>query len=59
MSGHLCPVTEDGRHRRIDWQDRKNLARSGHACVACHKTWTRRGGKLEPTWPEPEEKTDA
>jgi len=41
----LCPVTEDGLHRRYPWAGE---GRSGLSCRACHKTWTWRDRDLIP-----------
>lgn len=48
MGETTCPMTQDGLHRKKPWQAKDG--RSGLACEKCHKTWTWRGEKLEPTY---------
>lgn len=49
ITGLLCPMTKDGRHKLKPWS---GFSRSGMACERCHKTWTHVGDEMAPTYPE-------
>ena len=49
ITGPLCSMTRDGRHKLKPWAGR---GRSGMACERCHKTWQHQGDDMFPTYPE-------
>lgn len=50
MAERLCPMTPDGRHKKLPWIDG---LRSGFACVKCHATWTWRNMSIAHTACDP------
>ena len=50
ITGPLCPMERDGRHKLRPFAPYKN-DRGGMACVRCHKTWGWHGSELAPTYP--------
>ncbi len=48
LTGPLCPMTDDGRHKLKPWWNGKGLA-----CDRCHKTWAWVEDELVPTYPDP------
>lgn len=47
VTGPLCPMTKDGRHKLKPFHDA-----TGFACDRCHKTWSWHGDDLRATYPE-------
>jgi hypothetical protein len=59
VSDKLCPMTQDGRHKRRPWYGATGLGsdapvRSGLACVKCHRAWRFPdvGDEMIPMYPD-------